>query len=240
MCSANHGLNASSIRLSTALVRLARISPVVRRCRLVFMSSDCESCSAKPGCKPLDTSPASPSIRARSLRRANLTKSNPMLDCGSRLLRQPGVRAGYGSARAWQSDFGYFGVAFNYRMRDAQAAVGRTQLGKPAQLVTGRPAIASPYPELLGNTEGLRLPLNAGSFDFLPINAQMSEGNQLRIAVVLRNKTYSSVHLGKVALMDAPTVSFIVPCYNLAHVLPECVNSILAQSYRQFEISHSG
>ncbi|WP_407119859.1 glycosyltransferase family 2 protein [Bradyrhizobium sp. STM 3561] len=36
--------------------------------------------------------------------------------------------------------------------------------------------------------------------------------------------------------MDAPTVSFIVPCYKLAHVLRECVNSILAQSYRDFEV----
>jgi glycosyltransferase involved in cell wall biosynthesis len=36
--------------------------------------------------------------------------------------------------------------------------------------------------------------------------------------------------------MDAPTVSFIVPCYKLAHVLPDCVNSILCQSYRQFEV----
>lgn len=33
-----------------------------------------------------------------------------------------------------------------------------------------------------------------------------------------------------------PTVSFIVPCYKLAHLLPECVNSILAQTYRDFEI----
>src|SRR5580704_11101803 len=35
---------------------------------------------------------------------------------------------------------------------------------------------------------------------------------------------------------DAPTVSFIVPCYKLAHLLPECVTSILSQSYRQFEV----
>jgi hypothetical protein len=31
-------------------------------------------------------------------------------------------------------------------------------------------------------------------------------------------------------------VSFIVPCYKLAHLLPECVNSILSQSYGDFEI----
>lgn len=34
----------------------------------------------------------------------------------------------------------------------------------------------------------------------------------------------------------APAVSFIVPCYKLAHLLPECINSILAQSYGDFEI----
>ncbi len=34
----------------------------------------------------------------------------------------------------------------------------------------------------------------------------------------------------------APKVSFIVPCYNLAHLLPDCVNSILAQTYEDFEI----
>jgi glycosyltransferase involved in cell wall biosynthesis len=33
-----------------------------------------------------------------------------------------------------------------------------------------------------------------------------------------------------------PTVSFVIPCYRLAHLLPECVNSILAQTYGDFEI----
>ena len=33
-----------------------------------------------------------------------------------------------------------------------------------------------------------------------------------------------------------PRVSFIVPCYKLAHLLPECVNSILTQSFQDFEI----
>jgi glycosyltransferase involved in cell wall biosynthesis len=31
-------------------------------------------------------------------------------------------------------------------------------------------------------------------------------------------------------------VSFVVPCYRLAHLLAECVDSILAQSYRDFEV----
>jgi glycosyltransferase involved in cell wall biosynthesis len=36
--------------------------------------------------------------------------------------------------------------------------------------------------------------------------------------------------------MNNPRVSFVVPCYNLAHLLSECVKSILAQTYRDFEI----
>jgi hypothetical protein len=33
-----------------------------------------------------------------------------------------------------------------------------------------------------------------------------------------------------------PLVSFVVPCYRLAHVLPECIDSILTQSYQNFEV----
>ena len=33
-----------------------------------------------------------------------------------------------------------------------------------------------------------------------------------------------------------PIVSFVVPCYKLAHLLPECISSILAQTYQDFEI----
>lgn len=33
-----------------------------------------------------------------------------------------------------------------------------------------------------------------------------------------------------------PMVSFVVPCYNLAHLLGECVESILGQTYRDFEV----
>ena len=36
--------------------------------------------------------------------------------------------------------------------------------------------------------------------------------------------------------MHRPTVSFVVPCYKLAHFLPECVNSILGQTYGDFEV----
>ena len=37
-------------------------------------------------------------------------------------------------------------------------------------------------------------------------------------------------------MMQSPTVSFVVPCYKLAHFLPECVNSILAQTFSDFEV----
>ena len=33
-----------------------------------------------------------------------------------------------------------------------------------------------------------------------------------------------------------PLVSFVIPCYKLADFLPECVNSILSQTYTEFEI----
>ena len=33
-----------------------------------------------------------------------------------------------------------------------------------------------------------------------------------------------------------PTVSYIVPCFKLGHLLPDCVDSILGQSHRDFEI----
>jgi glycosyltransferase involved in cell wall biosynthesis len=33
-----------------------------------------------------------------------------------------------------------------------------------------------------------------------------------------------------------PKVSFVVPCYKLGHLLAECVRSILAQTYKEFEV----
>jgi glycosyltransferase involved in cell wall biosynthesis len=36
--------------------------------------------------------------------------------------------------------------------------------------------------------------------------------------------------------VGAPMVSFIVLCYNLAHLLPDCVRSILSQTYCDFEV----
>jgi glycosyltransferase involved in cell wall biosynthesis len=36
--------------------------------------------------------------------------------------------------------------------------------------------------------------------------------------------------------MQNPTVSFVVPCYKLAHLLSECIDSILGQSYSDLEV----
>src|SRR5262245_43985084 len=36
--------------------------------------------------------------------------------------------------------------------------------------------------------------------------------------------------------MRTPKVTFIVPCFKLAHLLPDCVNSILGQTFGDFEI----
>ena len=36
--------------------------------------------------------------------------------------------------------------------------------------------------------------------------------------------------------MRSPTVSFVVPCYKLAHLLPECIGSIVSQTYEDFEV----
>ena len=34
----------------------------------------------------------------------------------------------------------------------------------------------------------------------------------------------------------SPKVTFVVPCYQLAHFLPDCIDSILSQTYQDFEI----
>jgi glycosyltransferase involved in cell wall biosynthesis len=36
--------------------------------------------------------------------------------------------------------------------------------------------------------------------------------------------------------VNRPKVSFVIPCYKLAHLLPQCIDSILAQTYGDFEI----
>jgi dTDP-4-amino-4,6-dideoxygalactose transaminase len=50
-------------------------------------------------------------------------------------------------------------VGYNYRMSDIQAAVGRKQLERLADLVARRQRVAERYAELLANIEGLELPV---------------------------------------------------------------------------------
>jgi dTDP-4-amino-4,6-dideoxygalactose transaminase len=89
-----------------------------------------------------------------------LTTSEPEFDRKFKLLRQHAmsisdtVRQG-----ASQVVFErYLEVGFNYRMTDMQAAIGRKQLTKLADIVARRRKLAAAYADMLGNIEGLRLP----------------------------------------------------------------------------------
>ncbi len=90
-----------------------------------------------------------------------LTTSNPDFDGKFRLLRQHGMSVPdtvrHGSPQVIFED--YLVVGYNYRMTDMQAAVGRKQLMKLPDIVERRRAVAASYAELLGNIEGLSLPL---------------------------------------------------------------------------------
>lgn len=89
-----------------------------------------------------------------------LATADPEYDATFRLLRQHGMSVPdtvrHGSAQVIFED--YLAVGFNYRMTDMQAAVGRRQLGRLADIVARRRALASQYDELLGNIDGLGLP----------------------------------------------------------------------------------
>jgi perosamine synthetase len=89
-----------------------------------------------------------------------LTTADAELDRKFRLLRQHGMSVPdtvrHGSPQVIFED--YLAVGYNYRMTDIQAAVGRKQLTKLADIVARRRALASRYAELLGNIEGLSLP----------------------------------------------------------------------------------
>jgi dTDP-4-amino-4,6-dideoxygalactose transaminase len=63
----------------------------------------------------------------------------------------------HGSPEVIFEEYPVFG--YNYRMTDIQAAIGRKQLERVSQLVSHRRALAACYDELLGNIEGLLLPL---------------------------------------------------------------------------------
>jgi perosamine synthetase len=90
-----------------------------------------------------------------------LTTSNPDFDQGFSLLRQHGMSVPdtvrHGSPQVVFED--YVAIGYNYRMTDIQAAIGRKQLERLPELVSQRRALAARYQELIGNLEGLLLPL---------------------------------------------------------------------------------
>jgi perosamine synthetase len=90
-----------------------------------------------------------------------LTTPNPDFDHAFRLLRQHGMSVSdtvrHGSPQVVFED--YLAIGYNYRMTDIQAAIGRKQLERLPELVSRRRALAARYQELLGNIEGLLLPL---------------------------------------------------------------------------------
>lgn len=90
-----------------------------------------------------------------------LTTSNAEFDNAFRLLRQHGMSVPdtvrHGSPQVVFED--YLAIGYNYRMTDIQAAIGRKQLGRLPELVARRRVLAARYDELLGNIEGLLLPI---------------------------------------------------------------------------------
>jgi dTDP-4-amino-4,6-dideoxygalactose transaminase len=90
-----------------------------------------------------------------------LTTSDPHFKRAFTLLRQHGMSVSdtvrHGSPQVVFED--YLAIGYNYRMTDIQAAIGRKQLERLPELVSRRRALAARYQELLGNIEGLLLPL---------------------------------------------------------------------------------
>jgi perosamine synthetase len=90
-----------------------------------------------------------------------LTTANPDFDHAFRLCRQHGMSVPdtvrHGSQQVIFED--YLMVGFNYRMTDFQAAIGRKQLERLPDLVARRRFLANCYEKLLGDIEGLSLPV---------------------------------------------------------------------------------
>lgn len=90
-----------------------------------------------------------------------LTTSDPDVDRKFKLSRQHAMSVPdtvrHGAQQVIFEDYPF--VGYNYRMTDIQAAVGRKQLERLPELVERRRSIAARYDELLGNTDGLRLPI---------------------------------------------------------------------------------
>lgn len=90
-----------------------------------------------------------------------LTTSSADFDAAFRLLRQHGMSISdatrHNSPQVVFEE--YLAIGYNYRMTDIQAAIGRKQLERLPELVKRRHAVADRYVELLGNIDGLLLPL---------------------------------------------------------------------------------
>jgi dTDP-4-amino-4,6-dideoxygalactose transaminase len=90
-----------------------------------------------------------------------LTTANGLLDAKFRLWRHQGMSVPdmvrHVSAQVIFEAYPVMG--YNYRMSDIQAAVGRKQLARLPDLVARRRRLAERYAELLGNVEGLGLPV---------------------------------------------------------------------------------
>ena len=89
-----------------------------------------------------------------------ITTSNNEWDAKCRLLRQHGMSVPdtvrHGSAKVIFESYPV--VGFNFRMTDIQAAVGREQLKRLAEIVKGRRAIAEQYCRLMRGIPGITLP----------------------------------------------------------------------------------
>jgi len=90
-----------------------------------------------------------------------LTTADPALDARFRLLRQHGMSVPdtvrHGSPQVIFEEYAI--VGYNYRMTDIQASIGLKQLERLPDLVSRRRALAARYREMLGNIEGLQLPV---------------------------------------------------------------------------------
>jgi dTDP-4-amino-4,6-dideoxygalactose transaminase len=90
-----------------------------------------------------------------------VTTADADIDRKIRLGRQHGMSVSdqvrHGSPKVIFED--YLVTAFNYRMTDIQAAIGRKQLERLADIVARRRRVAALYRELLGEVEELTLPL---------------------------------------------------------------------------------
>ncbi len=92
-----------------------------------------------------------------------ITTKHKDWDARFRLLRQHGMAIPDTVRHASNSVIfeSYPEIGFNYRMTDIQAAVGREQLKRLAELLGRRREIAATYPALLGDVPELRLPTEA-------------------------------------------------------------------------------